>query len=1711
MRLKYYLSILILLSGFLESFAQTRISQSNGSFSDPGTWTCACIPASTDDIIISSGDTVLLAGATTMANLEIQSNGQLDNNGSRSTITGNYTVNGSHTGAGQIWLTGFQAELNGTGSISNGTNVDIRNDSMRIMPTASLTKDGGGSFRIRGARTLINDGIFTTSRNITGNNAASTLHNRTGAVLNAGRALLNTGVLIANDSGNTVNYNRSGGQTIKVPQSSTYYNLYFGGTGNKNQNAALIIANDLILTGGNYRCLGNAIDLQGDYSNSGGLFIESTGAITFSGDEDQSISGDAEETFYDVIVNKSSGTLILNQKLIASNSLTMTSGNIDARSAVLTLGSGTGNIGSFSRTGGNILGTFSRWVNAGTTTYSFPLGNGLNDLSANFSFSALSDGRLNGRFVSSFPGSSGLPLGDGVDTVYNTFSEGYWKFTDSAGLGTSNYDIQVSANGFGSYTLNPSSRLVSRTNNASNWSVNGSHQAAVAPDVFRDGLTSLPLEFAIGDTTKCTLPTPSTSAIIGVNKVCKGDNAVSYKVTNTPGATYFWTISGGLQASGGNTDSITVDWGNSGVAGSVQVIEYNGCEYGSPVSLDVDIQPYDPLVINGQDIGYENTSNNVYYLDETPGYTYNWSVGSPGVLSGPGSNDSILVNFVSSGTSTIEVFLSNACGNSDTISKSITVVTPIKSITSGNWTSTTTWDCSCNPQNSTTVQISPGHTVTSNATNETIFSVIVDSNATLSIAGTSLRINSALYNNGSISGSGQVRMNQSGGIIGGIGSWNAHTGSLRFRQGTHNILAEANIAKTGGNIQLDANAIVFNEGLVETTANMTGNSTSTWEQRTNSTLQTQNINWTTGTFSASATGNRVIYAGTGTFTRNVRFPVNGQYYDLIIDGDNVNGVYRINAGDLTILNDLELVGGTFDARNTNFNLSISGNWNNTGGEFNERAARVTFNGTGQEINNATRETFFDLSISGSSVNSNTALTIENDLNIAASSTLDMNSSNNYELNIQGDLINSGSINFHSNLLLMDGATTQSINGSISPYDWTIDNTNGVQISSGSADLRNVLDMDNGALTTNNNLTFISDASGTASIADLTGGGSVSGNVTVQRFLNENASAFWYMIGSPVSGSTLADWNSELYMGGFPGSNNPGWGPTVYKYDVDSVPVGGDYSLGYVAPSSISDALNPSEGWLVWLGSSPQTADVTGPLNTGTIATGTLNYTSNPTGGPSKRGWHLRSNPYASPVRWSNVTKSNISNGGEAYVSKADGNYFSVNADNVNHIYSGEAFWVKVDSGGGSLTFNENDKSLVSDSFNFRAAAPNPFLHPLKMMLTYNRNATYSDYSVLRFGGDSNTIGFDNVYGEAYKVPNSFGTYPNISSYDLAGKTDVYYNSLNPLDSSMTIPLRVWKSYPANRTENYNIEFEGIHDWSENNHCLVISDTLNNITQSINATTNSYSWSARDNMKNPYLFLDYMMPIQSVVENISCYGAHDASIFVNGSGSANGVHNYTWYDANLSLIQSDSSSNSGSVISDLSPGTYFVKVSDNGACGEMGQWFTLVDPEPIIADFDAPLEVDLNSGPVLFENRSINANSYDWNFGDGETSELESPSHEYSLAGEYLVELKANQGEDCSESKTQLISVVDYTGLSQIDSEYIKVYSSDDEIFIQLDLTQSEDVRFEVMSVLGSMVIDRQYLGVRTLNDRVSLEGENGIYILRLFYGESVRSFKLLLH
>lgn len=80
------------------------------------------------------------------------------------------------------------------------------------------------------------------------------------------------------------------------------------------------------------------------------------------------------------------------------------------------------------------------------------------------------------------------------------------------------------------------------------------------------------------------------------------------------------------------------------------------------------------------------------------------------------------------------------------------------------------------------------------------------------------------------------------------------------------------------------------------------------------------------------------------------------------------------------------------------------------------------------------------------------------------------------------------------------------------------------------------------------------------------------------------------------------------------------------------------------------------------------------------------------------------------------------------------------------------------------------------------------------------------------------------------------------------------------------------------------------------------------------------------------------------------------------------------------------------------------------------------PDPI-ASFQYEIS-DADFLEVIFTNFSQNADSYSWDFGDGETSTEENPTHAYTAAGNYTVILTATNADDVSATYQESIEVVD---------------------------------------------------------------------------------------
>lgn len=119
------------------------------------------------------------------------------------------------------------------------------------------------------------------------------------------------------------------------------------------------------------------INVAGDWTNSGGTFIENTNTVTFNGTSlTQTINVSADETYYNLVINKSAGTVNLAAftDIITTNVLTLTNGVVVTGANICILSNTVA--ANLVYTNGFIYGTFRRYIASNTSTYYFPVGNG---------------------------------------------------------------------------------------------------------------------------------------------------------------------------------------------------------------------------------------------------------------------------------------------------------------------------------------------------------------------------------------------------------------------------------------------------------------------------------------------------------------------------------------------------------------------------------------------------------------------------------------------------------------------------------------------------------------------------------------------------------------------------------------------------------------------------------------------------------------------------------------------------------------------------------------------------------------------------------------------------------------------------------------------------------------------------------------------------------------------------------------------------------------------------------------------------------------------------------------------------------------------------------------------------------------------------------------------------------------------------------------
>lgn len=879
---------------------------------------------------------------------------------------------------------------------------------------------------------------------------------------------------------------------------------------------------------------------------------------------------------------------------------------------------------------------------------------------------------------------------------------------------------------------------------------------------------------------------------------------------------------------------------------------------------------------------------------------------------------------------------------------------------------------------------------------------------------------------------------------------------------------------------------------------------------------TQNLGFTnTGTSGAIVTGGTLQIGSSAsptgqTIDINTDSPVN----NLLVNSANVSA--RLNTNALDVVSNITISSGTLNANN--LGLSLGGNWSSAA-TFSPGTGTVTFDGSStQSISKTGGETFYTLLFTGAGVKTfSTPVTSNANFSISSGSSVDVSTSN-HSLTVKGNFINNGTFTARTGSVILNGTTAQNIGGSTTTdfYNLNLNNSAGASLSH-AENLKGTLTLSGGTFSANSQVfTMISDASGTARIAQITGTGDYNGNVTAQRYAPGGTTG-WAFLGSPLSSAlTLNDWDDNIYIS-CPTCPDGSAGGFLSVYTYSEAATGAFDSPGsYIPLSTINDAITSGKGYWVYLGNGPSTTsgitlDLTGTPRKSAYS---IPLTYSNYGSATNDGWNLICNPYPSAISWASLRGSTSNVDNAIYVYNADLNSGSGGfATYVNGISSpavasggvgdnipmGQGFYVH-STGATALSAQESNK--VANDPTFLKPASSSALTSLTR-ISLKGAITGNDETVLYFQTNA-TDNFDDAY-DSYKMPGQ-DPYAPIITLEKGGKT-FQVNGVAPVSGNFSMPLKTLTGYSG----TYTISASDINSFPKG-ACITLYDKFTSTTTDLK--TSDYVFTLEDTTSVARFDLNIILNALSSSTSFtqpSCSQPSGGKVIAVGNNA--GPWNYYWKINNVTVQTSLNKSGADSLVN-LNQGIVSLEMNTSGSCDNFETDFTINGQIPVQAHFNSVDTVYLNtSGLVQFTNTSVNAMYNTWDFGSNTgMSQAISPSFTYTSEGVYTVKLICVSNSGCMDSTFKTLVVLsEPVGLnkeSRITTNWILKNLGNGDYILSHVNPENHSYSFDLYDIQGKLIRSYGESDAGKLELNIRLESP-GLYFLNLRSDKEQHSIKLV--
>ena len=252
----------------------------------------------------------------------------------------------------------------------------------------------------------------------------------------------------------------------------------------------------------------------------------------------------------------------------------------------------------------------------------------------------------------------------------------------------------------------------------------------------------------------------------------------------------------------------------------------------------------------------------------------------------------------------------------------------------------------------------------------------------------------------------------------------------------------------------------------------------------------------------------------------------------------------------------------------------------------------------------------------------------------------------------------------------------------------------------------------------------------------------------------------------------------------------------------------------------------------------------------------------------------------------------------------------------------------------------------------------------------------------------------------------------------------------------------------------------------------------------------------------------------VVAPVSSFATSKNTVCVNDTmtftSTATGVVNtYNW-NFGASAVPATANTAGPHIVYYTSggPKTASLTVSNPGGANNSTNNIAVVS-EPM-SQFNAVNNATL---AVSFTDLSTNnPTAWTWDFGDGNSSNLQNPTHTYASGGQYNVQLTA--ANDCGSTDSIIAVYVSGIGIDETNLAngiLLLPNPASQWVSLRANFDSSTDLKLEILDVTGKVLDRMNWNDARSGNDyRVDLTGmPEGVYLIKIQDGESSATKRLI--